>query len=266
MVDPGSPGSVPSYPANLAEPPQIDQIGVGIHRPTEDGRWCLPGRWCLHLYTYPATLTVNGVTLEIRPGYAGICPEGGDLHYRFQTKSVHTFAHFRLRGHAEGSMVALPAMQDLGAGFDAMQSAFQEAIGWRATAPARAASRLWEILWELSARTPTASAESAHPALERARHHIEIHLGERLSVEALAAHAGCSHNHLTRLFQRDLGRTVVGYIRDRRVQRARHLLRHSTMAIKAIAADVGIPDPHLFNKVIRRELGKPPSAVRRDRR
>jgi transcriptional regulator GlxA family with amidase domain len=47
------------------------------------------------------------------------------------------------------------------------------------------------------------------------------------------------------------------------VERARHLLLNSTLPIKVIAREVGIPDPHLFNKIIRRELGKAPREVRK---
>ena len=47
------------------------------------------------------------------------------------------------------------------------------------------------------------------------------------------------------------------------MERARYLLEHSTMPIKAIARDVGIPDLHLFNKTVRRELGKSPREVRK---
>jgi transcriptional regulator GlxA family with amidase domain len=71
-----------------------------------------------------------------------------------------------------------------------------------------------------------------------------------------------SHTHLTRLFRQDTGHTVVGYVRRRRMERARHLLIASTLAIPAVAATVGIPDLQAFNKTCRKELGASPRAVR----
>src|ERR671928_57638 len=62
--------------------------------------------------------------------------------------------------------------------------------------------------------------------------------------------------------QAETGNTVVGYIRHRRLERARHLLRESTLSIPAIAAAVGIRDLQAFNKACRRELGASPRAVR----
>jgi transcriptional regulator GlxA family with amidase domain len=78
----------------------------------------------------------------------------------------------------------------------------------------------------------------------------------------VARHCGLSHNHLTRLFTAQLESTVVGYIRDRRMRRAHHLLTASTLPIASIAATVGIPDLQAFNKACRRTLGAPPRSVR----
>jgi len=74
--------------------------------------------------------------------------------------------------------------------------------------------------------------------------------------------AGTHNNHLTRLFHTTYGVTISAYIRQRRAERARHLLLHSTLPIKAIAAQVGIADLHLFNKTIRRVLHDSPRRVR----
>jgi transcriptional regulator GlxA family with amidase domain len=78
----------------------------------------------------------------------------------------------------------------------------------------------------------------------------------------VARAAGVSHNHLTRLFRAETGLPVVGWIRQRRMARARHLLTATTMSIPAVAASVGINDLQAFNKACRRELGGSPRAVR----
>ncbi|GAB3891053.1 hypothetical protein GCM10029964_063590 [Kibdelosporangium lantanae] len=64
------------------------------------------------------------------------------------------------------------------------------------------------------------------------------------------------------MFRAETGRTVVAYLRHRRLERARHLLRESTMSIQAVATAVGIADLQAFNKACRRELGASPRAVR----
>lgn len=78
----------------------------------------------------------------------------------------------------------------------------------------------------------------------------------------VAEAVGVSHNHLIRLFRAETGGTVVAYIRRRRMEQARHLLRESTLSIPAVAASVGIGDLQAFNKACRRELGASPRTIR----
>jgi AraC-like DNA-binding protein len=58
------------------------------------------------------------------------------------------------------------------------------------------------------------------------------------------------------------GLTTVQLIRKQRLQRAYHLLIHSTMPIKVVAAESGLSDLQQFNKQMRREYGKSPRALR----
>jgi transcriptional regulator GlxA family with amidase domain len=140
-----------------------------------------------------------------------------------------------------------------------LQPSFEEAIGWLPAQRLRAEVRLWDILWQLV----SAQTRAGHPAVAEAQRLIELRLGEVIYVTDLAKAAGLSQNHLTRLFAAQTGKTVAAYIRDRRVERAAHLLRHSTLPIKAIASEVGIPDLHLFNKSLRAAYGTAPRRLRR---
>lgn len=243
-------------PVCLDDPPRIRWIGCGTHGPG-DYRWRLPQLWCLHLYGYHATLRVDGVLVPIVPGSAGICPAGADLAYSFPTACcTHACVHFTpVPGRASR---VLPLLQDLGAGFGAQEQALREAIAWHAVEPRRAEARVWDLLWSLS----RPSARVPHPLVERARREIELHLGEEIRVTSLAQRLGTSHNHLIRLFRSDLGATPVAWIRRRRAARARHLLVRTSMPIRLVAAEIGVPDPQQFNKLVRRELGACPREIR----
>jgi AraC family transcriptional regulator len=247
----------PTWRMPLGALPEITLIGVGIHQRGDPGRWRLPDRWSLHFYHYHADLTVDGVAMRIRPGCVGVLPPGADLHYAFSGTSLNTYAHFRLPWTEP--VVEVRALHDVGSAFEPLHASFSEAIGWHATQPRRAEARVYDLLWGLVGR---GSRPDRHPALERARHFIEQRLADRLDVGAIARAAGCSTPHLLRLFRRELGATVVGHVRARRVARAEAMLRHTTMPIAAIARDVGIPDLHAFNKAIKRELGAAPRRVR----
>lgn len=226
-------------------------------------RWRLPRLWTLHLYLYEAELVVNGVTLAIRPGYADLIPPDTDIEYHYRGPAPHLFVHFRLSPSKGKDTVSVPAMQDLGRDFPAVYAAAEDISRWHVRRPRRAGVRLWEILWQLADRTTVATADpDAHTMVYQVCQTIESRLAEPLYVPELARQVALSQRHLSRLFRESLGMTVVDYIRQRRVELARHFLEHSTMPIKRIATNVGIPDLHLFNKVIRRELGKSPRALR----
>ena len=87
---------------------------------------------------------------------------------------------------------------------------------------------------------------------------IESRLHEPLYGEELAREVDLSQHHLIRIFRKAVGTTPQHYIRQRRMHRAGHLLTHTTLPIKTIAHDVGIPDLHLFNKIVRQFFGKSP--------
>lgn len=258
-------GPIPQWRISLTDRPAAALMAVGTHGPNLTQRFRSDRHWWLHLYRYTATLRINGQRLALRPGLASLIPPGVEIEYDFGERATHLCAHFTLPAADDGGLL-VPALQDLGDDFPRIYAALEEAAACFAVNPRRAEVRLWDLLWQLADRaTPHDPPIHPHPApVERARQLIELRLGEPLSVRALADEVGVSHNHLTRLFHLAVGDTVIGYIRARRVQRARHLLEHTTLPIKTIAAQVGVEDPRLFYKLIRAHLGVSPSQVRRN--
>ena len=247
----------------LKNSPQLVQAGRAVHgRKGAVEEYQLPELWCLHLYHYVGTVTIDGREFAIAPGWAGITPPNARTIYRFRGESRHFFAHFRLP--LGGDRVAMPVMQDLGESFGSLTRALEEAAGWLPAQPRRASVRLWDVLWQLAGQ-PTSGPgphQRLHPALSRAVREIELHLSQPLAIPAIAHRAEISHNHLTRLFRAQFGVTIEGYIRQRRVERALHLLAHTTLAVKTIAGEVGLPDLHFFNKTIRAVAGLSPRGYR----
>ncbi len=246
----------------LKNPPQLVLGGRAVHGRIREEAFQLPELWSLHLYHYDGVLSVDGREFEIAPGRASVTPPNARIVYRFRGESQHVYAHFRLP--LGGDPVPMQAMQDVGDLFGSVSRALEEAVGWLPSQPRRASVRLWDVLWQLAGQPMTEHAPNVrlHPALSRAVREIELHLSQPLSIPDIARRAEISHNHLTRLFRAQFGLTAEGYIRSRRIGRALHLLRHTTMAVKSIAAEVGLPDLHFFNKTIRGACGKSPREYR----
>ncbi|MFA5206762.1 MAG: AraC family transcriptional regulator [Lentisphaeria bacterium] len=246
----------------LQEPPTIINLCDRSRHPVhQDGvdRYRLNRIWCLNLYEGNGLLRINGGVFPIRHGHASITVPGFDMEYDYAGRAYLTFAHFIPQG---GGTVPIPVMQDLGSRFGRMRQELAAVMGTGQIPPARAAARLWELLWELatSAAVPPLAEP---PVLTDVRRRIAGQLSEPLYVPVLAREAGIPHLQLLRLFKRHLGCSIARYIRDQRLERARFLLKFYDYPVKEIAAQTGFAgDQHQFNKVFRRVVGCSPTRYR----
>jgi AraC-like DNA-binding protein len=234
----------------------------------------LPELWALHFYTYEATLVMAGQVIDIRPGMCTLTPPGVVVKYDWPSPSRHPCAHFQLprapldpRKPAARALPRVAAAADLGTDFTPMHAAFDRAADCAQTQPPKAQAIIWELLWSLASQATSASTSELpgeHEAVIHAVELIERNLSRTLRVADIAAEAGVSHTHLTRLFGEHKNATPLAYIRHRRVVRAVHLLTHTTLPIKAVAAEVGMPDMQRLNKLVRTSLGRSPRAIRQN--
>ncbi|MER6300159.1 helix-turn-helix domain-containing protein [Kitasatospora sp. NPDC001539] len=106
---------------------------------------------------------------------------------------------------------------------------------------------------------PARADESLAPLLEWA----EEHLGERLSLAALAARAGVSGRTLARRFAEQLGTSPGQWLLARRIDAARALLEQTDLPVEAVAARVGLASAVNLRRRFHAALGTTPGAYRR---
>lgn len=249
----------------LSRPPAPLRIwGRAAHGKTGIERWNVPF-WALNLYQGSGELRVRGQVFPIRPGFASLTPPDTPFEYRYSGSAILTWAHFTT--DPEATTVPIAVMQDLGNRFETVRIGVIEAGMVCEENPVRASARLWDLLWTLSApiappREADPTSLGLHPGLHAALSYIEANLRSDLSVEYICRQAGLSQAHLYRLCRAFTGTSTSGYIRRLRMERALRLLRSTRMSMGEIGAEVGIPDPHAFNKAIRRAYGRSPSELR----
>jgi len=256
----------------ISSAPEIVAGGIALHGSHGNDRFYLPGLWCLHLYTYTATLRIGTQWFPIRPGYVGITPPDTGIEYVYNGLSRHLYVHFRLPETALASagspLVSIPVMYDLGADFADVYRRLAQVICVPNRLANHSSARVWDALCDVAERGAMAQngpGVSIHPAVKIAVAEIETRLADSIRVAELAERVGVSYGYLSKVFRVELGSSVVEYIRNRRMDQAAHMLTHTSLSIKAIAASVGIPDIHLFNKTVRRTYGVPPRALRGER-
>jgi AraC family transcriptional regulator len=94
---------------------------------------------------------------------------------------------------------------------------------------------------------------------------IDAHLGEHLSLAALAAEAGLSAHHFGKAFKLSFGVTPCGYVTRKRIDRAKQLLLSDNQPITEIAYTLGFSSHSHFTDAFRKATGISPSEFRRRR-
>ena len=88
--------------------------------------------------------------------------------------------------------------------------------------------------------------------------YINHHLGEDLSVDALASRHYISKYHLMRKFNEETGYTLHNYVINKRLLQARTLISEGTPILKA-AHESGFAEYSTFSRAYRKQFGKAPS-------
>ena len=101
-----------------------------------------------------------------------------------------------------------------------------------------------------------------NPGLLAAIAGMEAAIETPASVEVIARGAGLSPRQLERLFRDQLGIRPSRYYLALRLERARHLLRHTAAPVLQIAVATGFTSAAHFAKCYRAQFGAPPSAER----
>jgi AraC family transcriptional regulator len=103
----------------------------------------------------------------------------------------------------------------------------------------------------------------APSTLRRCMEFIEAHLEGDIRLSELAREAGLSASHFIRSFRQSTGKPPYQFLLDRRVERARTLMRDHRTSLTGVALASGFADQHHLARVFRRITGLTPSSYRR---
>jgi AraC family transcriptional regulator len=98
--------------------------------------------------------------------------------------------------------------------------------------------------------------------LRHALDYIEANLHRDLSVSDIAEQVMMSESYFSHVFRHTVGLPPHRYLRDRRVERAKALLRAGDMPLSEIAQRVGCSSASNFSVMFHRATGTPPGAYR----
>jgi AraC family transcriptional regulator len=103
-------------------------------------------------------------------------------------------------------------------------------------------------------------------AIGKAIWFIETHFAGDLSLDDIAGSVGVSRFYLTRAFGVATGRSVMSYVRGRRLTEAARSLANGAPDILSVALDAGYGSHEAFTRAFRDQFALTPEAVRAQRR
>jgi len=99
--------------------------------------------------------------------------------------------------------------------------------------------------------------------VERARAFLATHLGESITLERTAREVGASPAHLSRLFKKQTGVSMGGYLKQLRLAAVIEAVTRPGASLAEIAFDAGFYSQSHLTTVFRQEIGITPGEMRR---
>jgi AraC family transcriptional regulator len=226
-------------------PPMLLQVEQGRIRETT---LAAPGT----LSFCPAGLTIRAVQSAVRPVqvvwdtdlYSTLLPEVGAAASRFEL-------HVSLQDLLLSQLVTTLADETEG-GF-----------GYGILVESPGTALCIRLAQHFVGHLPLPTSKGLSPErLRRVREFIEAHLDEDLSLTVLADIACLSPYHFSRSFKEAAGVGPQRYVIQRRLERAKTLIRRTNRSLALIVQEAGFADQNHLTSIFRREMGVTPGRFR----
>ena len=101
--------------------------------------------------------------------------------------------------------------------------------------------------------------------LEEAKAYIEQNYArEDISLNTVAASVNVSPNHFSTVFSQETGETFIEYLTGVRMEKAKELLRSTSLKSSEVGYQVGYKDPHYFSYLFKKTQNMTPREFRTD--
>ncbi len=92
--------------------------------------------------------------------------------------------------------------------------------------------------------------------------YIVVHVDDRLNLEKISKDVFLSKNYISNIFKKYVGMSVVEFIREVKIDRAKILLLEKTRKVREIAEHLHFSDVEYFSKIFKEKTGMTPTDYR----
>lgn len=100
------------------------------------------------------------------------------------------------------------------------------------------------------------------PTVSRACAIIRENLASEILLEDVARQVEISPFYFSKLFKEETGENFIDYLTSVRINKAKDLLKDTSMSVKEISMDVGYGDPNYFSRLFKKTVGLTPTEFR----
>ncbi|MGL4571177.1 MAG: response regulator [Clostridium sp.] len=98
--------------------------------------------------------------------------------------------------------------------------------------------------------------------IENALSYIDCHVEDNINLDSIAAICNLSPCYFSKLFKKEVGVNFKTYINDKKIEKAKEVLKSTDTPILNIALDLGFDDCGYFIRVFKKVLGVTPKKYR----
>jgi LacI family transcriptional regulator len=174
----------------------------------------------------PEDLGVVGVDNNPLPNLAGLGISSVELPFREVGRRAARLLEERLQGRATKCLICLPPIR-------------------------------------VVARASTDAFMTRDPLVRKAQSYVESRRHTRVTVQEVTRSVGSNRMTLGSRFQREVGTTILDYVRRRRVAYAEERLRQGNASVAQVAAECGYSSTSYFSRIFQRITGSHAGSIRR---
>lgn len=202
-----------------------------------------------------------------------VAPAGAEVHWRKEASSRHLTLYFRpdlFDGDEEsGTPLVRQALHNLSVpGLRPLADQLVDELRHGGPYNLEAADCMAHLLLIQVSRHLRRAKDGTQAlgtsSMKRLHDYVLAHLGERILVADLARQVGLSIDRFAWTCKMQTGQSPHQYVLALRLQRARHLLRHSTVAIAEVASACGFSNQQHLTNAMHRHAGVTPARYRKE--